>query len=121
MDAPESSAPEVTTVEAAAHARRRRKVLLRGAAIGSLLTAALYISLGALGGIQHRNWDIPVWVVANLFLVPFTGGLLAARIWRPLRLSLGASALHSLWMTLLGCAGAAVILREGAVCLVIAF
>jgi Polyketide cyclase / dehydrase and lipid transport len=97
--------------------------------------AVLQIPLGALvanavGGVLLAiiNWfvranlqqDISTLVVwPSFFLLPFLIGLLAAWFWRRLNRTLGWSFLDALWVTLLGLVAAAVVLREGAVCIMI--
>ena len=57
----------------------------------------------------------------SFFLIPFVVGLAAAWFWRRLNRTLGWSFLDALWVSLVGVAAAAIILREGVVCLVIVF
>lgn len=58
-------------------------------------------------------------IYPSLFLVPFTIGLVAAWVWRPLDLRIGQVLLHSLSCTGMGLLAAFVAFREGAVCLLI--
>lgn len=55
----------------------------------------------------------------SLVAIPFAIGLVAAWIWRPLKPRIGATLLHSLSCTLVGVALSFLVLREGAVCLLI--
>jgi polyketide cyclase/dehydrase/lipid transport protein len=55
----------------------------------------------------------------SFFLIPFIVGLIAAWFWRRLNRTLGWSFLDALWATLVGLAAAAIVLREGVVCLII--
>ena len=55
----------------------------------------------------------------SFFLIPFLVGMIAAWFWRGLNRTLGWSFLDALWVTLAGLAAAAIVLREGVVCLVI--
>jgi hypothetical protein len=57
----------------------------------------------------------------SFFLVPFIVGLVAAWFWRRLGRTIGWSFLDALWVSLVGLGAAAIILREGVVCLVIVF
>jgi hypothetical protein len=68
----------------------------------------------------YKGRDAAVFVAwPSFFLIPFVVGLVAAWFWRPLNRTLGWSFLDALWAMLVGLAAAAVILREGVVCLVI--
>jgi hypothetical protein len=67
----------------------------------------------------HFQNYIVVIVYPNLLIIPFVIGLAAAWFWRPLNLSIGRCALHSLSCTVLGLAGAWLIFREGTICLII--
>jgi len=64
-----------------------------------------------------------VWLIAipSLLFIPMIGGVVAAYIWRPLDMRMGAIVLHTLWMPMIAVLGAALFFREGVVCLVIVF
>ena len=66
---------------------------------------------------EHDLFSLVAW--PSFFLIPFLVGLIAAWLWRRLNRTLGWSFLDALWTSLVGLAAAAIILREGAVCLVI--
>lgn len=84
-------------------------------AIGGALLFALVWLLGA-----YRQSDLTAFIAwPSFFLIPFFVGLVAAWFWRSLNRTLGWSFLDALWVTLVGLAAAAVVLREGVVCLVI--
>ena len=84
-------------------------------AIGSLLLFGVVWFVGAYKG---RDFTVLIaW--PSFFLIPFVMGLAAAWLWRSLSRTLGWSFLDALWVTLAGLAAAALILREGVVCLVI--
>jgi hypothetical protein len=86
-------------------------------AVGGALLFAITLFVGA-----YKNNEVSTLVAwPSFFLVPFLVGLAAAWFWRPLNRTLGWSFLDALWVSLLGLAAAAVILREGVVCLVIVF
>jgi len=86
-------------------------------AVGGVLLFAITLFVGA-----YRNSDVSTVVMwPSFFLIPFLVGLVAAWCWRRLNRTLGWSFLDALWVSLLGLAAAAVILREGVVCLVIVF
>lgn len=59
-------------------------------------------------------------VYPSLLLIPFSIGLVAAHVWKPLGLGIGTTLLHSLSSTLLGLGCAWLFMREGTVCLLIA-
>lgn len=87
--------------------------MLAGNAAGGL---ACLLAIG-LARLAH---DAAVVVTyPSLFLIPFTIGLVAAWVWRPLQLSIGLTLLHSLSCTGVGLFAAFLALREGAVCLLI--
>jgi hypothetical protein len=84
-------------------------------AIGGVLLVALTWFVGA-----YKNHDATTLVAwPSFFLMPFLIGLIAAWFWRQLNRTLGWSFLDALWVTLVGLAAAAIVLREGVVCLVI--
>jgi len=58
-------------------------------------------------------------VYPSVLLIPFTIGVVAAWVWRPLEMRIGETLLQSLFCTLLGLAAAYLAFHEGAVCLVI--
>jgi hypothetical protein len=57
----------------------------------------------------------------SFFLLPIIVGLVAAWFWRRLNRTLGLSFLDALWVSLAAVAAAAIVLREGIVCIIIAF
>jgi hypothetical protein len=69
----------------------------------------------------HKESQAGVLTIPNLFLTPFIAGLVAAWCWRRLNRTAFQSLLDALWISLLSLAAAVVFLREGAVCLVMAF
>jgi hypothetical protein len=84
-------------------------------AIGGSLLLAVTLFVGAYR--EHDATALVAW--PSFFLIPFLVGLIAAWFWRRLNRTLGWSFLDALWISLLGLAAAAIILREGVVCLVI--
>jgi hypothetical protein len=58
-------------------------------------------------------------IYPSIFLIPFTIGMVAAWIWRPLEMRIGETLLQSLLCTLLGLGAAYLAFHEGAVCLII--
>jgi hypothetical protein len=86
-------------------------------AVGGAVLFAVTLFVGAF-----KNNNVSTLVMwPSFFLIPFLVGLVAAWCWRRLSRPLGWSFLDALWVSLLGLAAAAVILREGVVCLVIVF
>lgn len=84
-------------------------------AIGGILLAPINWFVRA-----HMQQDIGTLVLwPSFFLLPFFIGLLASWFWRRLYRSLAWSFLDALWVTLLGLAAAALVVREGIVCIVI--
>jgi len=58
-------------------------------------------------------------IVPSLLLVPVAMGMVAAWIWKPLRLGMGAALLHSLFCTVFTIFVAALVFREGVICVII--
>ena len=90
-----------------------------GILIGDLATAGLFLGV-QLWIERSEEPSGPVLAVPSLLLVPVFGGLVASWCWRKLDFTVGDCLAHSFIMTVVGVAGAAVFLGEGAVCLVIA-
>ncbi|HSI14575.1 MAG TPA: SRPBCC family protein [Chthoniobacter sp.] len=87
--------------------------MLAGNAAGGLACLLAY-GLSRLG---HDTAAIVIY--PSLFLVPFTIGLVAAWVWRPLALRIGEAMLHSLSCTVGGLLAASIAFHEGIVCLLI--
>jgi hypothetical protein len=83
-------------------------------AIG-LLTGGLFGLANSIPGAQVL--EIVAW--PSFLLLPAFGGVLAAYVWGRLQPTIGETALNCLWAALLGLAGAAVVFREGTICLLI--
>ena len=98
---------------------RRLLPLTVGMIAANAVSAALFFGVKLLLD-QFHGSEARVLAVPSLALVPLVGGLVAAWCWRRLSPTIGDCLIHSLTTTLLGLAGAAIIIREGAVCLVIA-
>lgn len=109
------------------NSRPRGHVWLAGMVLANLLMGTLFGALVGLIALARRlqeNGHDDFWTLIglpSLFLVPMLGGLAAAYVWRSLRPTFGGIALNSLWLTLMGLAGAAVAFREGVICLLMAF
>lgn len=70
----------------------------------------------------YKEEDLATFIAwPSFFLLPIVVGLVAAWFWRRLDRTLGRSFLDALWVSLVGVAAAAIVLREGIVCIVIAF
>ena len=93
--------------------------LLLGIVVSNAIGGAILFGLIWLIG-AYKNSDVMAFIAwPSFFLLPFFVGLVAAWFWRGLRRPLGISFLDALWVTLAALAAAAIILREGVVCLVI--
>ncbi len=88
--------------------------MLAGVGTGGAL-CALVVFLCS-GGSQ----DVAKLVVyPSLVVIPFLMGFVAAVVWRPLKLGVGATALHTLLCTLLAILGGWAVFHEGVICLLI--
>jgi hypothetical protein len=84
-------------------------------AIGGVLLFAVVWFVGAF---KERDASVLVaW--PSFFLIPFFVGLVAAWFWRRIQRTIGWSFADAIFVTLVGLAAAAIVLREGVVCLVI--
>ncbi len=90
-----------------------------GMIAANVVSAALFFGVKLLLDHFHGN-EARTLAVPSLALVPMVGGLVAAWCWRRLQPTLGDCLIHSLTTALLGLAGAAIVIHEGVVCLVIA-
>ena len=97
----------------------RLGALISGMLAANVVAAALFFGVQLLLD-KYDGSGASALIVPSLFLVPLLAGFVAAWCWRRLRPTLGDCLLHSLTTTLLGLGGAAIVFREGAVCLVIA-
>src|SRR3954462_10682493 len=93
--------------------------LLLGIAVANAIGGSLLF--GVVWFVQAFKGQDATALVAwpSFFLIPFIVGMIAAWFWRRLNRTLGWSFLDALWVTLAGLAAAAIVLREGVVCLVI--
>lgn len=95
-------------------------VWLGGGLAANAIIAGVYAGVVALAKTVNEQGDFGRLVgLPSFFLVPVLAGFLAAYLWRRLEPTAGAVAVHTLWMTLVALGGAAVLFREGAVCLLI--
>jgi hypothetical protein len=87
--------------------------MLAGNAVGFLLCALAVWLVPMLKGYSF------VVSYPGMIVTPCSVGLAASWIWRPLRLGIGETVLHSLFCTAIGLAIAGFVFREGAICLLI--
>lgn len=92
--------------------------LLLGMVVGNAVGGALLVGIAMLPGGLRDAREAVIW--PSLILIPFIVGVVAAWFWRRLGRSLAISFLDALFTFLVSLALAAVVMREGVVCLVIA-
>jgi hypothetical protein len=92
--------------------------LLFGMVVGNAVGGALLYGISLLPGGFKEARDLVIW--PSLILIPFVVGIVAAWFWRRLERSLAISFLDTLWTFLVSLALAAIVMREGVICLVIA-
>jgi hypothetical protein len=98
----------------------RLVTLLIGMGVANLVGGALCFGLTKLSEVckgPNQGWIL--W--PSFFLLPFLVGLIAAWFYRHFNRGIGITFLDALWVSLVGVGAAAIVLREGVVCLVIAF
>lgn len=98
----------------------RWKTLLIGMAVANLVGGVLCFGVVKLSEIYKgpsEGW----FMLPSFFLLPLMVGLIAAWFYRLLNRSLAITFLDALWVSLFAVAAAAIVLREGVVCLVIVF
>lgn len=94
--------------------------LLIGMAVANLSGGALCFGVTKLSEIyKGPNEGLFVW--PSFFLLPLLMGLIAAWFYRRLNRGVGITFLDALWVSLVGLGAAAIVLREGVVCLIVAF
>lgn len=89
-------------------------------AVANLVGGVLLIGVTTLGSFSKTRFDETL-IYPSFILLPLIVGLVAAWSWRRLNRTLAITFLDALWVSLMGVAAAAIALREGVVCLVIAF
>lgn len=124
MSSPSPAAPELAPDHPASQGSggyrwpRVLLTLLLGMVVGNGC-GALLVSLAMTA------WDIfgespaAAMIGPSLTLVPITVGVAAMWVWRKLDLGIAAVALHALFCTAIGIAGAYLFLHEGVICLII--
>jgi len=100
--------------------RNPLSTLLIGIGVGNLVGGIL--SFGAVKLVGAYKGPYEGWLmIPSFILLPFMVGLIAAWFYRNLNRSAGITFLDALWVSLAGLGLSSIILREGAVCLVVAF
>jgi len=99
--------------------RKRWLRWLAGMIVGNLTIAILYYGTGLLlRAIPYESGgDLILW--PSFFLVPMFGGLVASYIWRRLNPRISGTIGGAVGTTLLGIVGAAIVFKEGIICLII--
>lgn len=100
--------------------RNRLVTLLVGMGVANLVGGVLCFGITKLSEVYkgpNEGWLI--W--PSFFLLPLLVGLIAAWFYRHLNRGVGITFLDALWVSLVGVGAAAIVLREGVVCLIIAF
>ncbi len=100
--------------------QNRAGTLLIGMAMANLVGGVLCFGVTKLIEINHGS-NKELFIFPSFFLLPLIVGLVAAWFYRRLNRSLGITFLNALWVSLVGVGAAAIVLREGVVCLVIVF
>jgi hypothetical protein len=100
----------------------RQKIwsLILGMFVANLVGDALLFGVTKFLSL-YENQTQGVLALPSFVLLPFIVGLVAAWFYRRLNRSLGITFLDALWVSLVGVGAAAIVLREGVVCLVIVF
>ena len=94
--------------------------LIIGMLVANLVGDVLLFGVAVLVA-QFKGDTQGVLAVPSFLLLPFIVGLVAAWFYRRLNRSIGITFLDALWVSLVGVAAAAIVLREGVVCLIIVF
>ena len=102
--------------------RPRWQLLWLGLLAGSALAGLVCGALALLAYEINTEVVLPAAVtLPSVLILPLLIGLTAAFVWRKLDLTVGQTTVWCLYLTLLDVGGAAVFLREGIICLVMAF
>lgn len=94
--------------------------LLAGMAVANLAGGVLLFAVARLSE-TYKGPNEGFFMIPSFFLLPLLVGLIAAWFYRRLNRGLGITFLDALWVSLVGVGAAAIVLREGVVCLVIVF
>jgi len=88
--------------------------LVSNAIGGALLAVVVWLVA------TYKNGDVATFVAwPSFFLIPFIVGLVASWFWRRIYRTIAWTALDAVLVTLIGLGAAAIVMREGVVCLVI--
>lgn len=88
--------------------------LIANAVGGALLAGVVWLVE------TYKNGDVATFVAwPSFFLIPFIVGLVAAWFWRRIYRTIGWTVLDAVLVTLISLGAAAIVMREGVVCLVI--
>src|SRR5688572_26294092 len=94
-------------------------IMILGTLIANAVGGAMLVGVVWFVG-ASRNSDVATFVAwPSFFLIPFVVGLVAAWFWRRISRTIGWTTLDALLVTLVSLGAAAIIMREGVVCLVI--
>src|SRR5215212_6809508 len=96
---------------------KRTERIVMGLAVANLVGGALIGLAYALTAFFSR--EKRYFAMTSLLLMPFAMGLAAAWVWKPLDLRIRQTIVHSLTCTLLATGIAAIVFREGLICLII--
>lgn len=100
--------------------QNRLTTLLIGMGVANLVGGLLCFGVTELARYVRGSYD--GWVIwPSFFLLPLIVGLVAAWFYRRLNRGLGITFLDALWVSLVGVGAAAIVLREGVICLIIVF
>jgi len=100
--------------------QNRLVTLLIGMGAANVVGGALCFGVTKLSELYHGPNE-GLFIFPSFVLLPLIVGLVAAWFYRRLNRSLGITFLDALWVSLVGIGAAAIVLREGVVCLVIVF
>lgn len=100
--------------------QNRLMTLLIGMVVANLAGGVLLFGVPKLSE-TYKGPNEGFFMIPSFFLLPLMVGLIAAWFYRRLDRGVGITFLDALWVSLLGLGAAAIVLREGVVCLVIVF
>jgi hypothetical protein len=100
--------------------QNRLVTLIIGMLVANLVGDVLLFGVAQLSEI-YKGHNKELLIFPSFFLLPLIVGLVAAWFWKRLNRSLAITFLDALWVSLVGVGAAAIVLREGVVCLVIVF
>jgi hypothetical protein len=100
--------------------RNRLVTLLIGMGVANLVGGVLCFGVTMLFSLYNNRFEGAI-AYPSFILLPLIVGLVAAWFFRRLKRGLGITFLDALWVSLVGVGAAAIVLREGVVCLVIVF